>query len=363
MCDPVEENHAAENQNVKPRRSSRLFVLDKLALIGTLVTAATLLGFAGSSWWGLELFAHFRVQYAVLLLLLVVVAAALKRRRQALVFAVPLLVNLATILPIYLPPPPEGALLESTRVDSVATVALRLLHFNVHTANTEHERVLDYLLAAEVDLIFLQEFNARWMNHLVAQRRWKVASADIREDNFGIVMLVPNRDNSPLSVGPTKIIRLDDEREQIPSIDTTVTTSGGTIRLLYTHPLPPVKSDYASRHTRQLGLMAKWSNSISGPAIILGDFNTTHWGHAFGKLMADTALINSQRGHGIGATWPTGALTLIRIPIDHCLHSPHLRTVTRRVGPDLGSDHRPLLIELAWAQPDNPREVDEVSGE
>lgn len=324
----------------RPRQALRRFVLDKLALLGTIVTATTVLGFAGSWWWVLDMCAHFRVQYAALLLLIVAASAALKGWRWALVFAVPLLLNLATIVPLYFAPPTTPA----------GNVALRLLHFNVYTANTERARVIDYLLAADVDAIFLQEVDARWIKDLEAQSRWRVVLGDAREDNFGLVMLVPKRSDPSVTIGQTRIVTLAADALPVPTLETTLNTPGGSLRLLYTHPLPPATPAYARRNARHMAAVADWANRQSGPVVILGDLNATPWSRAFRTLMAQTTLVNSQRGHGIGATWPTGPLTLLRIPIDHCLHSPHLATVTRRVGPVLGSDHRPLLIELAWSK-------------
>jgi endonuclease/exonuclease/phosphatase (EEP) superfamily protein YafD len=58
-------------------------------------------------------------------------------------------------------------------------------------------------------------------------------------------------------------------------------------------------------------------------------------------------LVNSQRGYGLAATWPTRPLTLV--PLDHMLHSDSLTTVARDIGPDLGSDHLPLTVEVSVA--------------
>jgi endonuclease/exonuclease/phosphatase (EEP) superfamily protein YafD len=38
---------------------------------------------------------------------------------------------------------------------------------------------------------------------------------------------------------------------------------------------------------------------------------------------------------------------LVRVQIDHLLHSPDLVTLDRRLGPRLGSDHAPLIVRLA----------------
>ena len=49
-----------------------------------------------------------------------------------------------------------------------------------------------------------------------------------------------------------------------------------------------------------------------------------------------------------GGSWPAWPGPL-RIAIDHCWHADTLVAVAREVGPELGSDHRPLAVALAWA--------------
>jgi endonuclease/exonuclease/phosphatase family metal-dependent hydrolase len=45
-------------------------------------------------------------------------------------------------------------------------------------------------------------------------------------------------------------------------------------------------------------------------------------------------------------TWPTRFSPLL-IPIDHCLVSATVAVVKRSVGPNIGSGHCPLLVDLA----------------
>jgi endonuclease/exonuclease/phosphatase (EEP) superfamily protein YafD len=51
------------------------------------------------------------------------------------------------------------------------------------------------------------------------------------------------------------------------------------------------------------------------------------------------------------AAMPTWMVdTLIGIPIDHALAQKPLNILLRTLGPEVGSDHRPILIEVGWVQ-------------
>src|SRR5262245_25992548 len=85
--------------------------------------------------------------------------------------------------------------------------------------------------------------------------------------------------------------------------------------------------------------------NVTGPVIMLGDFNCTPWSPAFAELEARSRLRNSQLGFGTNPTWPT-YLPGMQLPIDHCLLSASLVAVDRFVGPAFGSDHYPLVVDV-----------------
>jgi endonuclease/exonuclease/phosphatase (EEP) superfamily protein YafD len=79
---------------------------------------------------------------------------------------------------------------------------------------------------------------------------------------------------------------------------------------------------------------------------VIGDFNVTAWSTYFRELVDQGDFANSQHGFALWPTWHAGLPLVMRIPIDQCLHSRDLATVARQVGPDVGSDHLPLLVNL-----------------
>jgi endonuclease/exonuclease/phosphatase (EEP) superfamily protein YafD len=116
--------------------------------------------------------------------------------------------------------------------------------------------------------------------------------------------------------------------------------------VLAVHPPPPRHRDWWKLRNRQLEEIANLVRSHSGTWLVLGDLNTTPWAPSFRRLVRASGLVNSALGHGLDPTWPARWPWPLRIPIDHCLHSPALTTINRRVGPAIGSDHLPLIVDI-----------------
>ena len=99
----------------------------------------------------------------------------------------------------------------------------------------------------------------------------------------------------------------------------------------------------------QLDAVAQYVATVTGPKILMGDLNTSPWSHCFGRLLSRAKLVDSSRGRGVEATWPTNLIWL-RIPIDFCLVSEGIAVKDKQVGTDIGSDHFPLIVDVALAE-------------
>ena len=87
----------------------------------------------------------------------------------------------------------------------------------------------------------------------------------------------------------------------------------------------------------------------AGGSILIGDLNTTMWSPWFGRLCAKSGLSSVRRGFGVLPSWPAPLPAFLRIPIDHCLVSDDLVVTGCRLGSPAGSDHLPLIVDLAVA--------------
>ncbi len=82
--------------------------------------------------------------------------------------------------------------------------------------------------------------------------------------------------------------------------------------------------------------------------IVLGDLNLTPWSPLFSDLEASTELTRARHGYGLTPTWYAKVGTFaMGLVLDHCLISDELECVSHRVGADIGSDHRAVIVGLS----------------
>lgn len=114
----------------------------------------------------------------------------------------------------------------------------------------------------------------------------------------------------------------------------------------------PERSDSLQRaievRTQESASVAEWLAGLPGPAIIAGDFNMPPDSAIFRRYWAAHGNAFSQTGLGYGCTKMTPLFGLTYgLRIDHILLDPPWQTARCWVGPDVGSDHLPLLADLA----------------
>jgi endonuclease/exonuclease/phosphatase (EEP) superfamily protein YafD len=296
---------------------------------GAGVAAASVAAFAASRGWPLELLSHFRMQYCALLAIAVVALLAIRAFRRAAVLTLVLAANIAVIAPFYTAPT------EPVTSD----VSLRAMAINVNARNRSYARVRDAVQAEDPDLLVLLEVTRAWARAIrTLETRLPHVLVESREDSFGIAILSkrPLIDARILTLGAARL----------PSILAGQELDGRTFSVIATHPLPPISRSAAQLRDDQLTEVAELARSLDTPVLLLGDLNTSPWSPAFRDLLHDGRLADASRGRGVHATWPV-RIPLMRIPIDHCLHSDGVEIHADRVGKDVGSDHYPLIVDFA----------------
>jgi endonuclease/exonuclease/phosphatase (EEP) superfamily protein YafD len=311
------------------RRGKRLLLLLGVLIGGGFLTA-TVFGFLGGLWWPLDLASNFRPHYVVGLAVAAVLLALARAWKLALVALAGLAVNLILVLPLF--------------VGSAASAApdspvLRILTFNVSADNRRIDEVIDFFEESGADLIFIFEGGPLWESAIQSSGLSYDLSPGLRSAfGFGNAILVRSGlevELQGIPVGPNtpRARQLDMEFDGMP------------IRILAVHPPSPTSRSKATIRDEQLAGVAEWAVAQDRPVVVVGDLNASPWSHSF-RPLAGSDLINSLNGFGLQASWPA-LLGSFGVPIDHLLHSAELTTITREIGPSLGSEHHSVFITLA----------------
>lgn len=298
------------------------------AVLTVLAMLPTVLAVGARHWWVLELATHFRVQYAVVLGFGAVAWALARALWLALACGVLAIVSAALVLPIYF----------GSAQSAAGPGEWRILSANVHRDNREHRRFLKYVRREDPDLLLLLEVDDRWARDLAdLHEDYPFYHEEPRPDNFGIACY---------SRLPARFEVRHFGGSEVPSIVAHVEAGTRRVTVFGTHALPPMQGRYADDRNRQLLGIAQVAADTFGPVLLIGDFNMTNWSPWFAELLRRSGLRDSRQGFGLHATWP-GGKRLLRIPIDHVLVSPGVRVHDRRLGPPLGSDHLPVVVDIS----------------
>ena len=287
--------------------------------------------------WGLELFSHFKVQLAAAALALLILSLLLRAR---LAIGTALLLLLLNAYPLW---PYLSGLLPSAEAGQPG---LRVLTLNLHHRHADRQAIEAYLEREEPALVLLTELPADgrgWLRTL--ERSYPHQAVESLDSVFEVALL---------SRWPLEQVVFDRQvasflpvlpaRACPPSDVEAEGEAGACLSIVGLHAANPLGN--SQRRDQQLRLAAeKAALAPEGRVLLLGDLNTTPWAPIFGEVLERSGLRDSAPGFPLRATWLNRNL-LFGLPIDHVLLGDGIEPTARRVGPDLGSDHFPLVVDL-----------------
>jgi endonuclease/exonuclease/phosphatase (EEP) superfamily protein YafD len=300
-----------------------------VATVAAAIALASVAAFFGRYWWMLDLAANFRAHMAAVLVTAALVLALGRWYRTALVVSLAAALNAAAVLPLFIGP--------TSRPESTD---LRVMSFNLLSDNTNYDEVIGFIAAEDPDVVVLHEASRPWEEALeAANLDYEITRGRTDDLIFGSLVLA-----KPGSEVQSFGFQVSDPR----AIEV-VLHSG--VAVLGIHPLAPFPDDQTERRRFQFEFASLWAASRDGPRVIVGDFNASPWSDPFRRLRIDSGLRNSQAGFGLELSYPAQASPLLQVSIDHLLHSSDLAVADRRLGPPLGSDHFPLVVDLSLVDP------------
>lgn len=301
----------------------------RLIALAILCVVLPALGALGRLHWTLDLLSHFRLQYFTGLLACAAAFALLGKRRHAAVFLAASAVLAAPFIGWFIPVSPPSA-----------RDSLKVIAFNVNTANDRHPDVAEFLAEEDAEIVLLQEVDEQWLRSLQAlehvyPHRFGVA----RSDNFGIVVL----SKRPLLAPQVHTF----SEFEVPWLSWGFEIDSVLIRFAGVHTLPPISRENATLRNTQLDAILAWVND--GPetaTVVMGDLNATVFCPWLRMFLKNSNLRDTAKGFGLWPTWMAG-FPPFAIPIDQVFVTSNLGAIDRRLGPSLGSDHRPIIVEIA----------------
>ncbi len=305
-------------------------IFDWIFLLTTiLLILLSLAGYLGELNIYLELTSHFKLQYLIVSFC-PFFFFLLRRHKLGLIISIfCLIINLAEILPWYLPQ-------SSAVVNQLGGQKLRVLQSNIDKYSHQLSKIMPMIRSENPDLVVLLEVGKTTAKELEVLRDilpYSIAHQDVDIDGAVIYSKFPLENTSIKSLGGGRKSVLADIRIQ-----------GKVISIIAVHPSNAIGKIYVEERNRQLEAIANYTAAVKNP-LLVGDFNITMWSPYYRRMVEKAKLHNTRQGFGILPTWPTFR-PILYIPIDHCFVSRDAKVLKTRAGSEVGSDHLPLITDL-----------------
>ncbi len=238
---------------------------------------------------------------------------------------------------------------------------VRVLAYNVELLAAGPAPLVRQLHTAQADVVVLEEAgrSAPRVGNLVRRTfpEWSVTEAG----DITVASRWPISAETAIPLGPARVAGARNQRRALAvtvaapfasfavlGVHFHTALDGGSFRRHWRR-LPAYVEGSAAVRREQAADVAAWVRRARLPAIIAGDFNTPPAGLAYGVLRgAGLRDAFEERGWGWGYTFPARQ-PLLRI--DYVFHTAAWDALHCRVGATDGSDHRPVLAELALRDP------------
>lgn len=228
---------------------------------------------------------------------------------------------------------------------------VRIATLNAQGAGSLRMSVTDMLLGWDIDVLavqecgpgitnafqFLEEWHTDETNSLCLISRWPIVQTTQME-----------REAFAAAGGGAMVVTYRLEREPVPLFVTNLhlaTPRSGLERIRagdLQEGVPRLEGKMTLRRI-ELARARRWVDEQPHPHIVVGDFNAPPESTIYREAWSDWTNAFSQVGRGFGFTRMNG---WIQARIDHILVDDVWTVVRAWSGPDVGSDHKPMLAEV-----------------
>lgn len=224
----------------------------------------------------------------------------------------------------------------SATAETSATSGISVMQLNLSYRNGVTERVVALIRERRPDFVALQEVSRRTEPVLDALRHDYPHRVQC---DFVAVGGVAVLSRHPLADGRNSGCA---GRDALAWLRASVDGRAVSVASLHLHwPYPFQQHQHITRIRQPL-------EAIPKPVIVGGDFNAAPWSHAVDRIAraTETGVTGGLRFTYSGQFTRWGLP--LALPIDHILHPDALSSRNVGLGPDVGSDHRPVIAEFDW---------------
>ncbi len=209
---------------------------------------------------------------------------------------------------------------------------LQVASFNTYGLNNDHAEIAAAVLAINADVVTMIEMGTGKADVLSALKSVYPYQGDCQ--NY------INCELAIVSKYPLSSVIGDANWEGPSYIRATVELSSGPLTVFGIHT---TRFPHSRAQLKQVNALVKLVEGISGPVIIMGDFNATPFSrinHTVSEGLNFTRVTSLP-------TWPA-TIGFPQLAIDHIFVSPGIRAISsQQIGNNAGSDHYPISIVLA----------------
>jgi endonuclease/exonuclease/phosphatase (EEP) superfamily protein YafD len=319
------------------------------ACIGLVIAAASgaaIAGALGLFWTPLDIFNH--VQLLLLPVTLAgLILALVAFRRQPLRGMLIALAATGFLASVTVTMPEFVAAFTAPPAAAPPGPTIRLMSFNIYANNRHLSQVMDPVIAADPDILLIQEYwrDFRPLLDAPLDERYPY-SVRCQGDRRAFIALFSRL---PFTIAPGHDCVDDIARGgRVARISVAMSDGDGKpFTVMTTHldwPMPP------ARQRLQFAQLSQAVAAVSGPLIVAGDFNSTPFSGALRTFVAENGLVRHTR---LMPTWPaaylgTGVIDVPRfLPLDHVLSRGEIEISHIAVGESPGgSDHLPVIVDF-----------------
>lgn len=219
---------------------------------------------------------------------------------------------------------------------------IRIVTANVLMTNRQAEKLIRIVTEHRPDILVTLESNQWWQEALES-----LHDTYLHRVNRPLENLYGMHVYSRLPLSEVQITDLVED--DVPSIHCLAALEcGQLVECHFLHPAPPspTENEESTERDHELIGVARTVVDSQFPVIVTGDLNDVAWSPTTRLFRKISGLEDPRIGRGAFNTFHT-KYAFARWPLDHLFHSDDFELVKLARLADFGSDHFPLLTELA----------------